>query len=287
MIRLPRTFSSGAARRAVLTLSLGGLAALGVAGCASVSQQQEVQMGAQYAQQINAQLPLVRDPEVVRYITVLGDSLARVTPRADLAWQFYLVDSPEVNAFAVPGGFVYVNRGLVERAQTMSEVAGVLGHEIGHVVKRHSIKQMEQQQKGQIGVTLACVLTRVCNNPAAGTLINTGAGALFAKFSRQDEAEADQQAVVITTRAGIDPRGIPSMFRILLNEREQRPAGVAAWFATHPLEESRIASTERQIQETVPPAVLASLTRDTRNFHTFQARLRALPRAAQPAPQGQ
>jgi predicted Zn-dependent protease len=288
MTRPTRKFSPALARRAVLTGRLGGLSAAGAAGCASVSQQEEVQMGAQYSQQINQQLPLVRDPENNRYIRVLGDSLARVTPRADLDWQFYIVDSPEVNAFAVPGGFIYVNRGLIERAQTMNEVAGVLGHEIGHVVRRHSIKQMEQQQKAGFGVQLLCVLTpNACQSQAVGAAINLGAQGLFARFSRQDEAEADQEGVVFTTRAGIDPRGIPSMFRILLNEREQRPAGVSAWFATHPLEESRISATEQQIQRTVQPAVLTSLTRDTRNFHTFQARLRSLPRTAAPVRQGQ
>ena len=282
MIRLVRQFASASARRAALAVSVGGFAAAGLAGCASVSQEQEVQMGAQYAQQINQQLPLIRDPESNRYINVLGDSLARVTPRADLDWQFYIVDSPEVNAFAVPGGFIYINRGLIERAQTMDEVAGVLGHEIGHVVKRHSIKQMEQQQKGQIGVTLVCVLTpSVCNNQVGAQAINAVGGAVFARFSRQDEAEADAEGVIFTTRAGIDPRGIPNMFQILLDERESRPSAVAAWFQTHPLEESRIAATRAQIQRDVPPAVLASLTRDTRNFHTFQTRLRSLPRTAQ------
>jgi predicted Zn-dependent protease len=82
----------------------------------AISQQQEVQMGQQYAQQINAQLPIIQDPEINRYINVLGDSISRLTSRKDLDWQFFIVDSKEVNAFAVPGGFVYVNRGLIERA---------------------------------------------------------------------------------------------------------------------------------------------------------------------------
>ena len=85
---------------------------------------------------------------------MLGDSIAHVTKRSDLDWQFYVVDSPEVNAFAVPGGFIYVNRGLIERAQNMAQVAGVLGHEIGHVTRRHSIKQMEKAQGANIGLTL-------------------------------------------------------------------------------------------------------------------------------------
>ena len=268
-------------------LAAGAVAAAGLAACASVSQEQEVQMGAQYAQQINAQLPIVRDPEVNRYINVLGDSIARVTSRSDLDWQFYIVDDPSVNAFAVPGGFIYMNRGLIERTQTMSEVAGVLGHEIGHVTRRHSIKQMTKQQNANIGLTLACTLTNVCNNQAAGAAIQLGAGAVFAKYSRQDEAEADAEGVRYVTRAGIDPRGIPSMFRILLNERETRPSSVTSFFATHPLEESRINATQAQIDREVKPAVLTSLARDTRNFQTFKARLRSLPRAPQPARQGQ
>src|SRR5688572_22516989 len=95
-----------------------------------ISQQQEVEMGADYARQINAQLPIVSDPEVNRYMNVLGDSLAKLTKRRDLDWRFYIVDAPEVNAFAVPGGFIYINRGLIQRTTKMNELAGVLGHEI-------------------------------------------------------------------------------------------------------------------------------------------------------------
>lgn len=267
-----------AARTAFLGLA-SGVALAGLAGCASISPEQEVQMGAQYAQQINQQLPLVRDPEVNRYINVLGDSLARLTSRADLQWRFYIVDSPEVNAFAVPGGFIYMNRGLIERASNMSEVAGVLGHEIGHVVRRHSVKQMQQQQNANIGLTVGCVLApNVCGSQAGATAVQLGAGALFARFSRQDEQEADAEGVRYVTRAGIDPRGIPGMFRTLLNERQARPDAVSAWFATHPLEESRISATSAQIEREVRPAVLSSLTRDTRGFQAFQSRLRSLPR---------
>ncbi|MEP6904543.1 MAG: M48 family metalloprotease, partial [Gemmatimonadales bacterium] len=117
----------------------------GLSGC-GISQQQEVQMGAQEAQQINAQLPMVRDPEVNRYINLLGDQIASHTSRANLDWRFFVVDAAEVNAFAVPGGYVYVNRGLIERTDQMDELAGVLGHEIQHVVLRHTVKQMEQMQ---------------------------------------------------------------------------------------------------------------------------------------------
>jgi beta-barrel assembly-enhancing protease len=246
-----------------------------------ISQQQEVQMGQEYAQQINAQLPIVQDPELNRYINVLGDSISRLTSRRDLDWHFFIVDSKEVNAFAVPGGFVYVNRGLIERADKMDEVAGVLGHEIGHVVRRHTVKQMEKEQGANVGITLACVLTGVCNSQVAGAAIQLGGGALFARFSRQDEAEADQEGFNNVVRAGISPEGMVSMFRKLLEERKTRPAGVEAWFLTHPLEEDRITAVQARINQ-IPPSTLANLGTDTRNFHIFKARLLSLPPSPPP-----
>ena len=246
-----------------------------------ISQQQEVQMGQEYAQQINAQLPIVQDPELNRYINVLGDSISRLTSRRDLDWHFFIVDSKEVNAFAVPGGFVYVNRGLIERADKMDEVAGVLGHEIGHVVRRHTVKQMEKEQGANVGITLACVLTGVCNSQVAGAAIQLGGGALFARFSRQDESEADQEGFNNVVHAGISPEGMVSMFRKLLEERKTRPAGVEAWFITHPLEEDRITAVQARINQ-IPPSTLANLGTDTRNFHIFKARLLSLPPSPPP-----
>src|SRR5258705_5660026 len=140
---------------------------------------------------MRAQFRISRAAEINAYFSVLGDPFSRLTSRKDLDWPFFILDSKEVNAFGVPGGFVYVNRGLIERADQMDELAGVLGHEIGHVVRRHTVKQMEKAQGANIGVTLACVLTGVCNNQAAGAAINVLGGAAFARFSRQDQAEAD------------------------------------------------------------------------------------------------
>ena len=246
-----------------------------------ISQQQEVQMGQEYAQQINAQLPIVQDPELNRYINVLGDSISRLTSRRDLDWHFFIVDAKEVNAFAVPGGFVYVNRGLIERADQMDELAGVLGHEIGHVLRRHTVKQMEKAQGANIGVTLACILTSICNSQVAGAAINIAGGAVFARFSRQDEAEADNEGFNNVVRAGISPVGMVTMFQKLLDERKSRPAGVEAWFLTHPLEEDRITAIQTRINQ-LPPAQLASLGTDTRNFHIFKARLQSLPPSPPP-----
>jgi predicted Zn-dependent protease len=246
-----------------------------------ISQQQEIQMGQEYAQQINAQLPIVQDPELNRYINVLGDSIAGLTSRKDLNWHFFIVDSKEVNAFAVPGGYVYVNRGLIERSDKMDEVAGVLGHEIGHVVRRHTVKQMEKEQGANVGITLACVLTGVCNSQVAGAAINIAGGAAFARFSRSDEAEADQEGFNNVVHAGISPEGMVTMFQKLLEERKSRPAGVEAWFLTHPLEEDRITAIQTRINQ-LPPSALASLGTDSRNFHSFKARLQSLPPSPPP-----
>jgi len=101
-----------------------------------ISQQQEVQIGAEQAQQVNAQLPIIRDPEINRYLQVLGDSLAHVTTRADLDWHFFMVNTNDFNAFALPGGYVYVNRGVAERSDRMDQFASVIAHEIGHHVQK-------------------------------------------------------------------------------------------------------------------------------------------------------
>lgn len=233
-------------------------------------------MGEDYARQINAQLPLVRDPEVNRYINVLGDSLARTTGVTDLQWTFYIVDAREVNAFAVPGGYIYLNRGLIERTDRLDEVAGVLAHEIGHVVRRHSVQQLERLQRAQVGVTLACVLTGVCGGQAAGALIDVTGAAVFARFSRQDELEADHVGFDIVVRSGISPQGIATMFEKLLAERQRSPGAVEGIFATHPLEEDRLAAMQARIAQ-IPPAQLQQLTRNTANFDAFKRRLQALP----------
>ncbi len=256
---------------------LAGVAlAVTLTGC-GVSTQQEVEMGQQYSAQINQQLPIVNDPEVNRYINVLGDSIAKLTSRTDIQdWHFYIVNSKEVNAFAVPGGFVYVNRGLIDRAQKMDQLAGVLGHEIGHVVRRHSIKQMQQMQGANLGVTLACVLTRICDNQAGQAAIQVGGTALFAKFSRSDEAEADAEGVQNVVRAGINPNGIPEMFQILVDERARNPSAVEGWFSAHPLGGDRIAATEKLTAQ-IPSSVMRTLTTDSRASQQFKQRVASLP----------
>jgi predicted Zn-dependent protease len=135
---------------------------------------------------------------------------------------------------------------------------------------------MQQAQKANIGVTLACILTRVCESQAAQAAIQVGGTAVFAKFSRDDEREADVEGIQNVVRAGISPQGIPEMFQILLNERSRNAGGVDTWFATHPLEEERVATTQAMINR-LDPAVLRTLARDTQNYQSFRSRVRSLP----------
>ena len=256
-------------------LFFGVIVAASAAAC-GVSTQQEVQMGQEYSAQINQQLPVVQDAEINRYVNVLGDSIANLADSRGLDYHFYVINAAEVNAFAVPGGFIYVNRGLIDRTQNLSQLAGVLGHEIGHVVRRHSVKQMEKAQGANIGVVLGCTLLNVCGSGAAQAAINIGGSALFAKFSRDDERQADEEGVKNVVRAGISPKGIPDMFRILLAEQKSNPGAVAGWFATHPGEEERIAETEALIAK-YDPAILRTLTTNTSNYNSFKARVRSLP----------
>jgi predicted Zn-dependent protease len=255
---------------------LAGLVLATTVTACGISTQQEVQMGQEEAAQINAQLPIVQDPEVNRYVNLLGDSIAKLADSRGLDYHFYVVNSAEINAFAVPGGFIYVNRGLIDKTETLSQLAGVLGHEIGHVVKRHTVKQMEKMNGLNIGAVLGCTLLNVCGSGAAQAAIQVGGSALFAKFSRDDEAEADREGVKNVIRAGISPNGMPEMFQILLDERGRNPTAVEGWFATHPGEEDRIRATQAMIAQ-YDPAILRTLTINTPNYSTFKARVAALP----------
>jgi beta-barrel assembly-enhancing protease len=265
-------------RTAVLTVFALATTA---AACAHISPEQEAKMGLGYAQQINAKLPILRDPEVNAYMTRLGDSLAVLVDDQGRNWRFSIVDDPEINAFAVPGGYIYVNRGLIMRAQTLSQLAGVVGHEIAHVTQRHSVKQMEKGQKVGIGATLACIWQpSFCRN-GGGDLLNLGANAAMSKFSRGDEAQADQFGVQYVLRAGLDPRGLPEMFEIMLAERDRKGGSSGGWLASHPVEEDRIAATRRAIAA-LPAGSLDNVTRDTPAFQRFKARLASLPQTPKP-----
>lgn len=255
-----------------------------IAAACSVSEDQEIAIGRQNAHEINANLPIVRDAAVANYVQQLGLAMAQTTTRSDLDWRFFVVDSKEVNAFALPGGYIYVNRGLIERAQHLDELAGAVGHEIGHVVRRHSVHQMEKGTKANVAVGLACTLTRLCSSDLANAAIQVGGAALFARYSRRDEAEADSESVINVLKIGLDPHGIPVLFERLLEERRTSPLRIEAFFASHPLEEDRIRDTQRVI-ESLDPSALRGLKRDDPSYAAFRQRLHSLPPSPEPAGQ--
>jgi predicted Zn-dependent protease len=261
----------------------GGLAACTMLGaCAgSISQQEEVQMGQQTAAQVNAQLPMLNDPTINAYVNSLGRAIASRTSRADLQWQFAVVNSEVVNAFAVPGGYVYVNRGILTNASNESELAGVLGHEIEHVVRRHSVKQMEKAQGANVGVGIACALTNVCQNTAAQAAIQVGGTAVFAKFSRSDEQQADEGGFQNLINAGINPRGMLTFFQKLLAQEQQGGGNASAWFSDHPGTQDRIADIQRLLNENANR--ISGLRTDSPGFQNAKARLRQLPAAPRAA----
>ncbi|MBA3341428.1 MAG: M48 family metalloprotease [Gemmatimonadaceae bacterium] len=246
-----------------------------------VSQDQEVSIGEQTAQEISAQLPLVQDPYVNQYISELGDTIAKLTSRSDLDWHFAVVNSHQVNAFALPGGYIYVNRGLIESTEKVDELAGVLGHEIGHVIQRHSVDQMQSQQKIGVIAMLACTLTDLCNSGLGEAAINIGGSALIARHSRRDEFEADSEAVENVLRVNIDPAGVPALFEVLMAQRRREPTIVDGWFASHPLEESRIANARRLIEQSEADQA-SGLLQDLPSYRDFKRRVAMLPEPPQP-----
>jgi len=241
----------------------------------SVSQDQEVALGEADAAQIDSQLPIVHDTMVDRYISALGNSMASKTSRADLTWHFAVVNTAEVNAFALPGGYIFINRGAIEQADRMDELAGIMGHEIGHVVRRHAVEQLQKQAKRDVGIIVLCTLTRICHSIGGQIAVSVSADAMSARYSQKDEAQADSEGVQNTFRAGIDPEGLPGFFQKLLDEQKVRPTAFEAFFSTHPTDASRVATTRRLIATLPAPA--HPLVQDTPEFHLIQAQVRAWP----------
>jgi len=252
---------------------------LGATAC-GVSEEREIALGRTNAEEISAKYPLVTDSVVSAYVQTLGMRLAQGTSRASLPWHFTVVDSKDVNAFALPGGFVYVNRGLIEHTGHMDELAGVLGHEIGHIVRRHSVQQLKRSGGTRVGIALFCGLTSLCDSHTARIAIDLGGAAWLARHSRAAEAEADSEAVANTVRAGVSPEGIPTMFQTMLAMRSSEPGLVQAFFGSHPVEEDRIATTRRLV-ESVDPGIRATLERDDAEFQAMKDRLTSLPKSAE------
>lgn len=252
------------------------VAVVALSGCASLSQinliseDQELQMGAQFAGELENELTFITDPEVVSYVNDLGQSLARVSQRSDIPYTFHVVDTDEVNAFAVPGGHLYVNRGLIEAADNESELAGVLAHEIGHVVGRHSARQLTQQ----LGLA-AVVQLALGENPnmlaeLTAQIVATGA---IMSYSRDMESEADAYGVQETYDAGIDPMGLATFFDKLEEMRGGAgSSGLEKFFSTHPDPGNRASAVRARIAK-LPQR---SLREDSQRFHAAKDRVKAL-----------
>ena len=245
-----------------------------VAGC-DVSVSQEDELGDQYAAAIQRQLPLLEDSASAAWLSSLGARLTSHADRENRDWHFYLVDDSTVNAFAVPGGHIFVHRGLIDQAETYSELAGVMGHEVAHVTLRHSVDQMRSRTRTGIVVTVFCAVISICSSTAAQIAIDVGGQALFAKYSRDDEAQADSAAVGYLLAAGINPGGIPRMFERMASVRRADPSALDAWFGSHPLEEARIARTKALISA-LGTSRRDSLPVDEPSFAVFKATVRAL-----------
>lgn len=233
-------------KRSIASLAVV-LALFGAAGCGSggagnfnlISIEEEWQLGAQLAQDVARQVRLNNDPAINSYVRSVGQRLVAQTPAPfnQLPFEFHVVDDPAINAFAIPGGHVYVNTGLIANADNAAELAGVMAHEISHVVARHSTEQISRQYG--LSVLAGLVLGQ---NPGALQEITAQiiAGGALARFSREAEDEADELGIQTMARAGFNPIGMATMFEELLEHRQSQPGRVEQFFSTHPLTEDRI-----------------------------------------------
>jgi predicted Zn-dependent protease len=268
---LARTF------RGLAVVGCMGGAAVSGACAPQVSTQQEVQLGADYSAQINRQLPMLNDQATNSFVNQIGSQIARIADPRGIQYHFYVVNSDVVNAFALPGGYIYVNRGIIEHADNLSEFAGVLAHEIGHVAQRHSIEQLQRAQNANLGLSvLYGVLLGRTPSQIEQAGIQVGGSAVFAGYTRDAEREADAVAVGYMVRAGLNPNGLPAFFQELLELQQRQPSRVEQWFSTHPTTQERVSNSQALIART-PGANASNLTTDTRAFQSFRSRVTSLP----------
>lgn len=220
-----------------------------------ISESQEIEMGRSYSQQIEATMALYEDAALQAYVEGIGLSLAATSERPDLPWSFKIVDDAAVNAFALPGGFLYVTRGILTHFNSEAELAAVLGHEIGHVTARHSVEQMSRQTLlGGILAGAAIFSEDVRNVSGIGA---AAIGVFGLSHSRRDEHQADLLGVRYALRGRYDPREAVKVHQMLGRQTELAGGrGIPNWLATHPSSEDRIERIRRQV-DTIPEADLA------------------------------
>lgn len=198
-----------------------------------VSKSEEIAMGQQSDKQAREEYGVVEDARLQDYIQSVGRKIAAVSHRPNLDWHFTVVDSPVVNAFAIPGGYVYFTRGILAHLNSEAELAGVMGHEIGHVTARHSVRQITRSQLAQLGLGAGQVLSPAFGQ--IGALAEQSVGLLFLRFSRDNERESDRLGVEYSARGSYDPREVSNFFEVLgrlasAGDRQTIPG----WLSTHP-----------------------------------------------------
>lgn len=264
-------------RASASRFAAAALVALFAVGCATsgvnkgdfnlVSLQEEWQLGQQLERDIARQMDILRDPQTVSYVNRIGQRIVNQTELAEAPWEFHVVADPSLNAFNVPGGHVYVHTGLICATDNVSELTGVMAHEIAHGVSRHGTEQLSKAY----GANIVAGLLLGANPPIYQQLLTqVVAGGTFAKFSRDAEREADHLGVVYMYNAGFDPHGMVTMFQELLQRRERDPGAVEQFFSSHPLTQERIENVRQQIDQLPPRQGLVA--RDA-EFQRVQSRV--------------
>ena len=239
--------------------------------------EQDVQFGKQYAQQVEKQMPMLNDPMTVDYITLLGRKLARYEPNSlsIYAWVFHVVNTEDINAFALPGGYIFVNRGTIEVAQDEAQLAGVLAHEEGHVVMRHGTHQASEMALVKTPLSILGGVLGMSASPAASVLqagLGFGVNSVFLHNSRSIEAQADALGTYTLYRAGYDPYAMAQFFQILQKKYPQR---TLQFFSDHPNPGNRIQNVDAEIRKFGPPR--QNWITDTPQFEAVKRHLLTLP----------
>jgi Zn-dependent protease with chaperone function len=242
------------------------------------SPEQDVQVGQQSAGQAEQQLPIVSDPQIESYVDNIGQRLAQNAGGPQFQYRFRVVNSSDINAFALPGGFVYINRGVLEQAKNEGEVAGVIAHEISHVSLRHGTHQASKAYAAQAGISILGGLLGGRVGQGTGDIINAvggfGLNALFLKYSRDLESQADIRGAQILAASGYTPADMVSFFQTL--EKVDK-AKKTSWLSDHPAPPDRISRIQKEASLL---RVSANPTRNTQQLAQIQSRLRGSGSAA-------
>jgi predicted Zn-dependent protease len=209
-----------------------------------IDEKEEIELGGGVAAQLLGAAPLVPNEALQQYVNHVGRWLASQTERPGLPWQFGVLDAPQVNAFATPGGHIFVTRGLVERMRNEAELAGVLAHEIAHVLKKHHLKAIQKNAQLELANTALSLRRRDEDADKRAKLLAAGSELYLRGLDKSDELEADRLGVVIAARGGYDAYGLPAVLQTL-QAMNPEDSGLALMFKTHPAPAERLDALEK------------------------------------------